>query len=69
MSEEAMSDQCPICTRPAVMICRCPLRDARCEYDHHWHRCPIHGVIVPGRAAHDCDTFTCRCANAKGDQS
>jgi hypothetical protein len=58
------ADPCPTCGKPAVMTCRCPLRDSECPAGHQWHRCFAHRVVVAGPADHARDTTECRCPAA-----
>ena len=60
------SNECPTCHEPAVVTCRCPLGDSECKNGHHWHRCPVHGVVLLGAADHGGDTVRCRCPGGAG---
>jgi len=51
----------PVCFKPAEIVCRCPLRDCKCENGHEWHSCLVHGKVVLGPSDHSKDTFVCHC--------
>lgn len=53
--------ECPICSKEAIMQCRCPKADMKCENGHNWHTCAVHGTVVMGAADHTVPTFECSC--------
>ena len=54
-------DQCPFCSAPVRVRCRCLLADSLCEIGHKWHRCPAHGRVVQGPSNHEWPMTYCSC--------
>ncbi len=52
---------CPVCNQRFTSQCRCLLGDKTCANGHHWHRCPVHKVVLLGKADHTLPSNTCRC--------
>lgn len=55
------ASKCPVCGKEAMVRCRCPRCDSRCESGHEWHVCLEHDRIVLGASDHSKDTFACSC--------
>lgn len=43
---------CPVCGQRAVVSCKCPRIDCKCQNGHEWHTCTIHHVKVEGQSDH-----------------
>jgi len=50
--------RCPICGEKPRSVIRCGELRAGCANGHHWHTCPVHGVVAVGNARTD---GGCRC--------
>lgn len=53
-------NNCPICDKPAVITCKCPRMDSKCENGHDWHKCPVHFKIVVGQSNHQSKECSCQ---------
>lgn len=56
-------ENCPECSKPAAMRCRCPLGNFTCQAGHQWHHCPVHKRVNRG-SGHG-KGFDCTCGEAE----
>jgi hypothetical protein len=61
VTRRATSNDCPVCGKAAIMVCKCPMNDSYCANGHHWHVCLIHGKVVIGKADHAKGIEHCHC--------